>query len=106
MIRFETTHGGFTVELFEKEAPLTVANFRQYVDEGFFDGTIFHRIVPGFVIQGGGLAPDFSQKLAETTLNPCQVANAGSVAIPLGLQTTRGDTSQITSAAPRQYSRM
>jgi len=62
MIRFETTHGGFTVELFDSDAPLTVANFRQYVDDGFFDGTIFHRIVPGFVIQGGGLTADFSQK--------------------------------------------
>jgi cyclophilin family peptidyl-prolyl cis-trans isomerase len=62
MIRFETTHGGFTVELFEKDAPLTVANFLQYVDEGYFDGTIFHRIVPGFVIQGGGLTADFGQK--------------------------------------------
>jgi peptidyl-prolyl cis-trans isomerase A (cyclophilin A) len=62
MIRFETSHGGFTVELFEKEAPLSVANFLRYVDESFFDGTIFHRIVPGFVIQGGGLTADFSQK--------------------------------------------
>jgi cyclophilin family peptidyl-prolyl cis-trans isomerase len=62
MIRFETSHGGFTIELFEKDAPLTVANFLQYVDDGFFDGTIFHRIVPGFVIQGGGLTPDFEQK--------------------------------------------
>jgi peptidyl-prolyl cis-trans isomerase A (cyclophilin A) len=62
MVRFETSHGAFTVELFEKEAPLSVANFLQYVDDGFFDGTIFHRIVPGFVIQGGGLTRDFSQK--------------------------------------------
>jgi cyclophilin family peptidyl-prolyl cis-trans isomerase len=62
MIRFETTHGAFTVELYADKAPLTVANFLRYVDEGFFDGTIFHRIVPGFVIQGGGLTPDFSQK--------------------------------------------
>jgi peptidyl-prolyl cis-trans isomerase A (cyclophilin A) len=62
MIRFETSHGGFTVELYEEDAPLTVANFLRYVDEGFFDGTIFHRIVPGFVIQGGGLTSDFSQK--------------------------------------------
>ena len=62
MIRFETTHGAFTVELFEKDAPLTVANFHQYVDDGFFDGTIFHRIVPGFVIQGGGMTTDFTQK--------------------------------------------
>jgi cyclophilin family peptidyl-prolyl cis-trans isomerase len=62
MIQFKTSHGDFTIELFEKDAPLTVANFLQYVDEEFFDGTIFHRIVPGFVIQGGGLTPDFAQK--------------------------------------------
>ncbi|HYB64619.1 MAG TPA: peptidylprolyl isomerase [Steroidobacteraceae bacterium] len=62
MIRFETSHGAFTVELFPKEAPVTVENFLQYVDDGFFDGTIFHRIVPGFVIQGGGLTADFANK--------------------------------------------
>jgi peptidyl-prolyl cis-trans isomerase A (cyclophilin A) len=62
MIRFETSHGGFTVELYDEDAPLTVANFLRYVDDGFFDGTIFHRIVPGFVIQGGGLTSDFAQK--------------------------------------------
>jgi peptidyl-prolyl cis-trans isomerase A (cyclophilin A) len=62
MVRFETSHGAFTVELFEQEAPLSAANFLQYVDDGFYDGTIFHRIVPGFVIQGGGLTADFDQK--------------------------------------------
>jgi len=62
MVRFETSEGGFTVELFEKEAPQTVANFLRYVDEGFFDGTVFHRVIPGFVIQGGGLTPEMTQK--------------------------------------------
>ncbi len=62
MIRFETTMGAFTVELLEKEAPETVVNFLRYVDEGFFDGTIFHRIVPGFVIQGGGFTEEMEQK--------------------------------------------
>jgi cyclophilin family peptidyl-prolyl cis-trans isomerase len=62
MIHFETTLGQFTVELYEKEAPVTVANFLKYIDEGFFDGTTFHRIVPGFVIQGGGFTADMSQK--------------------------------------------
>ncbi len=62
MIRFETSHGPFTVELFAAEAPVTVENFLRYVDDGFFDGTIFHRIVPGFVIQGGGLTADFANK--------------------------------------------
>ena len=62
MVRFETSHGGFSIELFEEDAPQSVANFLRYVDDGFFDGTIFHRIVPGFVIQGGGLTADFGQK--------------------------------------------
>ena len=62
MIRFETTLGDFTVELFEKEAPISAANFLAYIDDEFFDSTIFHRIVPGFVIQGGGFTEDMSQK--------------------------------------------
>ena len=62
MIVFKTSLGDFTVELFPKEAPISAANFQQYADDGFFDGLIFHRVVPGFVIQGGGLTPDFSQK--------------------------------------------
>jgi peptidyl-prolyl cis-trans isomerase A (cyclophilin A) len=62
MIRFETSLGDFTIELFEKEAPESVANFTRYIDDGFFDGTIFHRIVPGFVIQGGGFMEDMTQK--------------------------------------------
>ena len=62
MVRFETSHGGFTVELYDEDAPQTVENFLRYVDDGFFEGTIFHRIVPGFVIQGGGLTPDYVHK--------------------------------------------
>ena len=61
MLRFETSHGDFTIELFE-EAPRTVANFLKYVEDGFYDGTIFHRVVPGFVIQGGGMEPGPTQK--------------------------------------------
>jgi peptidyl-prolyl cis-trans isomerase A (cyclophilin A) len=62
MIRFETSLGDFTVELLEKEAPLSVENFLKYVDSGFFDGTIFHRVIPGFMIQGGGFSADMTQK--------------------------------------------
>jgi peptidyl-prolyl cis-trans isomerase A (cyclophilin A) len=68
MIRFETTLGDFTVEFYEKEAPLSVANFLRYVDDGFFDSTIFHRIVPGFVIQGGGFTEDMNQKKTHPTV--------------------------------------
>ena len=62
MVRFKTSHGDFTVEFFPKEAPQTVENFLRYVGEEHFDGTIFHRVIPGFVIQGGGLMPDMRQK--------------------------------------------
>jgi peptidyl-prolyl cis-trans isomerase A (cyclophilin A) len=62
MILFETTLGDFKIEFFEKEAPISVANFQKYIDDKFFDGTIFHRIVPGFVIQGGGFTEDMTQK--------------------------------------------
>jgi cyclophilin family peptidyl-prolyl cis-trans isomerase len=65
MIRFETTLGDFTIELYEKDAPLSVANFLRYIDDEFFDGTIFHRIVPGFVIQGGGFTEDMTQKTTQ-----------------------------------------
>jgi len=65
MILFETTLGNFKIEFFEKEAPLSVANFLKYIDDGFFDGTIFHRVVPGFVIQGGGFTEDMAQKKTE-----------------------------------------
>ena len=62
MVVFSTTLGDIKIELFPQEAPETVENFLQYVDDGFFDGTIFHRVIPGFVIQGGGFTADMKQK--------------------------------------------
>lgn len=62
MVTFRTTHGDITIELFEQEAPVTVENFLGYVDDGFFDGTIFHRVIPGFVIQGGGFDAAMERK--------------------------------------------
>jgi len=62
MLQFKTTKGTFTVELFHKEAPISAENFQRYADEGFFNGTIFHRVIPDFVIQGGGLTPDMKSK--------------------------------------------
>ena len=62
MVVFETSLGSFTLELDAAKAPATVENFLAYVDDGFFDGLIFHRVIPGFMIQGGGMAPDMSQK--------------------------------------------
>ncbi len=62
MIRFDTTLGSFTVDLFEKDAPVTTQNFLEYVDSGHFADTVFHRVIPGFVIQGGGMTADMRQK--------------------------------------------
>jgi len=68
MIRFETSLGDVTIEMLEKEAPVTTANFMKYVDDGYFDGTIFHRVIPGFVIQGGGFTDDMSQKRTQAPI--------------------------------------
>lgn len=57
-----TSHGDITIELDTDKAPITVENFLAYVDEGFFDGTIFHRVIPGFMVQGGGMTEDMIQK--------------------------------------------
>ncbi len=54
--------GDITIEFLSEEAPITTKNFLEYVDAGFFDGTIFHRVIPGFVIQGGGFTEDMNQK--------------------------------------------
>ncbi len=58
----ETNHGEIVVELFQEEAPITVNNFLMYVNDGFYEGTVFHRIIPGFVIQGGGLTANLQRK--------------------------------------------
>ncbi len=58
----ETSEGDITLRLNTEKAPKTVANFLRYVDEGFYDSTIFHRVIPGFMIQGGGLTPDLAKK--------------------------------------------
>ena len=61
-VTMETSLGKIEIELFPKKAPITVANFLKYIDEGFYNGTIFHRVVPGFVVQGGGHTFDFKRK--------------------------------------------
>ena len=62
MVVFETSMGAFSIELNPDAAPITVENFLQYVDDGFFDGTVFHRVIPNFVIQGGGFTEGMKQK--------------------------------------------
>lgn len=62
VVRLETSMGNIELKLERDKAPITVDNFLRYVKEGFYDGTIFHRVVPDFVIQGGGFTPDFKEK--------------------------------------------
>ncbi len=67
MVKLETSMGDITLELFEKEAPETTANFLGYVKDGHYDGTIFHRVIDGFMIQGGGFTEEMKEK---TTRDP------------------------------------
>lgn len=62
VVVLETSMGAITIELFEEEAPVSVANFLSYVDEGHYDGVIFHRVIQGFMIQGGRFTPGMSPR--------------------------------------------
>ncbi|WP_375279184.1 peptidylprolyl isomerase [Alteromonas australica] len=68
MVTFKTNFGDITLELFEDKAPKTVENFLSYVKDGFYDNTIFHRVIEGFMIQGGGFTVDMDQKDTKDTI--------------------------------------
>lgn len=67
-VEFKTTMGNFVVELDNVKAPKTTANFLNYVKSGFYNGTIFHRVIDGFMIQGGGFTPDLVQKPTDSAV--------------------------------------
>jgi len=90
-ILVETTEGSFKLELDGKAAPMTVANFLKLVDSGFYDGTIFHRIIPDFMVQGGGFTPGFKKKEPDDTI-PNESGN--------GLQNLRGTISMARTGDP------
>jgi peptidyl-prolyl cis-trans isomerase A (cyclophilin A) len=69
-VQVATSMGNFTIELSPERAPITVAQFLKYVDQGFYSGTVFHRAIPSFIIQGGGYDPDYKLKG-----NPSKVVN-------------------------------
>lgn len=68
MVKLKTNHGDILLELDAEKAPLTVANFLQYVTDGFFTNTLFHRVIDGFMVQGGGMNLDMSQKTTRDTV--------------------------------------
>jgi len=90
-VLIETSKGDIEVELFEKEAPVTVANFLSYVKKGHYDGTIFHRVISDFVVQGGGLTEDMKEK---PTADPIE-NEAGN-----GLKNERMTLSMARTSAP------
>jgi cyclophilin family peptidyl-prolyl cis-trans isomerase len=91
MVVLSTTHGDITIDLHEKEAPITTGNFLRYVDEGFFTDTVFHRVIPGFMIQGGGL----TEKLAPKETHEPIKNEADN-----GLKNTRGAVAMARTSQP------
>jgi peptidyl-prolyl cis-trans isomerase A (cyclophilin A) len=67
-VLMKTSKGDITLELYPAKAPITVKNFLSYVNDKFYDGTTFHRVIPGFMIQGGGLTPDMHEKAAKAPI--------------------------------------
>ncbi len=90
-VALETSKGRIVIELFPREAPAAVKNFLSYVDAGFYDGTVFHRVIPGFMIQGGGLTADLQQKPTAKPV-PNEADN--------GLKNTRGTVAMARTADP------
>jgi len=90
-VLMETSMGNVKLELFEKEAPISVKNFLAYASSGFYNGTIFHRVINGFMIQGGGFTTDFRQKSTEAPIKN----EAGN-----GLKNQRGTIAMARTGAP------
>jgi peptidyl-prolyl cis-trans isomerase A (cyclophilin A) len=91
VVDMETSLGKIKIELFEKEAPISVKNFLDYANSGFFNETIFHRVIPGFMIQGGGFTADRKQKPTKAAIKN-EAAN--------GLKNDRGTLSMARTSAP------
>ncbi|HVY54937.1 MAG TPA: peptidylprolyl isomerase [Thermodesulfobacteriota bacterium] len=98
VVIMSTSKGDIKIELFKDKAPITVENFLAYVNDGFYNGTIFHRVIPNFMIQGGGFTPDFTQKPTKPPIKN-EAAN--------GLKNERGTLAmartQVVDSATSQF---
>lgn len=94
-VKMETSKGPITLELYEDKAPVTVKSFITYARDGFYDGTVFHRVIPGFMIQGGGFTPNMSEK---GTRDP--IKNEADN----GLQNTKGSIAMARTPDPNSAS--
>ena len=90
-VKFTTTAGDFIIELNAEKAPITVENFLTYVNEGFYTGTVFHRIIPGFMAQGGGFDTSFKQKATHDTIK---------IEADNGLKNERGTVAMARTGVP------
>lgn len=93
-----TNHGPVEIELFEKQAPISVKNFLRYVDEGFYNGTIFHRVIADFMIQGGGFTESMDQKKVHDPIKNEASAELGNTRGTLAMART-----QIVDSATAQF---
>lgn len=98
-VKITTNLGSFTLELEPKAAPKTVANFLNYVHKGFFKGTIFHRVIPTFMIQGGGFTADLKKKAGDPP-----IVNEAKAAMEAGLHNTRGTVAMARTNDPNSAS--
>jgi peptidyl-prolyl cis-trans isomerase A (cyclophilin A) len=94
-VEFKTTMGSFTLELYPDKAPKTVANFLEYANSGFYKGTIFHRVIDNFMIQGGGFDPGMKQK---DTRGP--IENEAGLAMKGGLRNEFGTIAMARTSVP------
>jgi peptidyl-prolyl cis-trans isomerase B (cyclophilin B) len=95
MVKLHTNHGVITLELDEARAPKTVANFLAYVKSGHYDGTVFHRVINGFMLQGGGFTPGMEQKPTNASIEN-EAAN--------GLKNTKYTVAMARTQAPHSAS--
>lgn len=95
-VLIETSKGNITVELDAANAPKTVENILAYVNDGFYNGTIFHRVIPGFMVQGGGMNPDMSEKANKRPPIKNEAAN--------GLKNDRGTLAMARTMDPHSAS--
>jgi peptidyl-prolyl cis-trans isomerase A (cyclophilin A)/peptidyl-prolyl cis-trans isomerase B (cyclophilin B) len=87
-VEIRTSMGSMVIELYPEKAPKTVANFLRYVNDGFYNGTIFHRVIPGFMVQGGGFTQDYKQKPTHEPVTNEAANGLGNIAGTLAMART------------------